>query len=38
MTEFVYESLANLVTNFRLIGADRLNVFLIEHDVGRADR
>ena len=33
MTEFMYESLANLMTNFRLIGADRLNVLLIKHDV-----
>ena len=37
MTEFMYESLANLMTDFRLIGADRLNVFLIEHDMGRAN-
>jgi len=34
MTEFMYESLANLMTNFCLIEADRLNVFLIQHDVG----
>ena len=35
MTEFMYESQANLMTNFCLIGADRLNVLLIKHDVGR---
>ena len=37
MTEFMYERLANLMTNFYLIRADRLNVLLIEHDVGRTD-
>ena len=37
MTEFMYESLANLMTNFRLIREDRLNVFLIQHDVGGTD-
>ncbi len=35
MTKFMDESLANLMTDFRVIGADRLNVFLIEHYVGR---
>jgi hypothetical protein len=38
MTEFMYESLANLMTNFCFVGADRLNVFLIDHDVGRTSR
>ena len=37
MTEFMYESLPNLMTNFCLIGTDRLNVFLIQDDVGRTD-
>jgi hypothetical protein len=37
MTEFMYESLANLMTNLCVIGADHLNVLLIEHDVGRTD-
>ena len=38
MTEFMYESLANLMTNFRLIRTDRFDVFLIKHDVGRTNR
>ena len=37
MTEFMYESLPNLMTNFCLIRTDRLNVFLIQDDVGRTD-
>jgi len=37
MTEFMYESLPNLMTNFCLIGTDRLNVFLIQDDVGVKD-
>src|SRR5579864_9751397 len=36
MTEFMYESLADLMAHFRLIGADRLNVLLIKHDVIRS--
>ena len=35
MTEFMYESPANLMTNFCLIGGDRLNVLLRKRDVGR---
>src|SRR5215469_17912125 len=34
----MHESLANLLTNFCLTGANRLDVFLIEHDVGRTGR
>src|SRR5215469_8079690 len=34
----MHESLANLLTNFCLIRANRLDVFLIEHDVGRTGR
>jgi hypothetical protein len=34
MTEFMYESLADLMSDFSLIRADRLNVFLVKHDVG----
>jgi len=37
MTEFVYESLANLVTNFCLACADGFDVLLVKHDVGRTD-
>jgi hypothetical protein len=36
MTEFMYKSLANLMTNFYLTGADRLNILLIKHDVIRS--
>jgi hypothetical protein len=36
--EFMYESLADLMSDFSLIGADRFNILLIKHDVGRADR
>jgi hypothetical protein len=34
MTAFMHESLPNLMTNFCLMGTDRLNVFLILDDVG----
>jgi hypothetical protein len=33
--QFMYESLANLMTNFRLACADRFDVLLVKHDVGR---
>ena len=33
--QFMDESLADLMSDLSLIGADCLNVFLIEHDVGR---
>jgi hypothetical protein len=36
VTEFMYESLANLVADFGLSGADRLNILLIKHDVIRS--
>jgi hypothetical protein len=36
MTEFMYEGLADLMSDFSLIGADRLNVLLIKHDVIRS--
>jgi len=35
ITEFMSESLANLMTNFCLVGADRLNILLVKHDVIR---
>ena len=36
MAEFMYESLADLMSDFSLVGADRFNVFLIKHDVIRS--
>lgn len=33
--QFMYESLADLTSDFSLVGADRLNVLLIKHDVIR---
>jgi hypothetical protein len=35
MPQFMHERLADLLSHFSLIGADRLNVFLMQHDVGR---
>ena len=34
--QFMYESLSDLVSDFSLIRADRLNVFLVKHDVIRS--
>ena len=36
MTEFMYESLADLMSDLSLIGADRLNILLIKHDMIRS--
>ena len=38
MTQFVYKRLADLMSDFGLIGADRFDVLLIKHDVGRTSR
>ena len=38
VSQFVHKRLADLMSHFSLIGADRLNVLLIKHDVGRTDR
>jgi hypothetical protein len=34
--QFMYESLADLMSDFSVIGADRLNVLLVKHDVIRS--
>jgi len=34
--QFMYESLANLMSDFSLVRADRFNILLIKHDVLRS--
>jgi len=36
VSQFMYESLADLMSDLSLIGADRLNILLVKHDVIRS--